>query len=633
MAFSLADSEYEVSVKSGDHLRKHPEYFGFLLHDKTTMVAHNAHFEYAIWNYIIHKRYGWPALWAPSRWNCTMSRAAACGLPLSLESACKALSLTQQKDVIKGRQAMHKLCKPSGHNIFGEAEYNNDPALLSTLYEYCAQDVRAEMELDKALPELSAEERKVWELDLRINHRGILADTTAAAAAVSQAEAITRRLNAELEKRTGGAVDKATRIAGIRRWLEAKGLKVDSLDKASVAAILKNPTISQEIKDVVIIRSQVGKSSTAKYLSIMDAAGEDKRIRGTLQYHAAATGRWGGRLVQPQNLPKGTMKPDAVEDAIADLKADMFGGYKNPMEALSSCIRGVMCVAPEGKDLVVADYSAIEARVLLWLADDLLALGKYRMGINLYTDMAKFVYGYDVKKDTHPKEYALGKCLVLGAGYGMGKDKFMATCEAWGIEGVDIELAEKAIRAYRDKYKTVVDLWYSTEKAAKGAIMSPGVPHKCAGGRVTYVKKGDWLICLLPSGRVIRYFRPSIKAIDTKWGERQEIHFWAAPDNQTAKADRVIDPKTGLELNKTYGGKLVENITQATARDIMANGMLKAEEKGYTAILTVHDELVAEAAEGVGSVEGFVAALCDIPAWAGECPIAAEGWRGKRYRK
>jgi DNA polymerase len=592
-----------------------------LFGESTVFVAHNAHFEYAIWNYILHKRYGWPALWSPSRWSCTLSRAAAANLPLSLDGACKALNVKHQKDVIKGRQAMHKLCKPSGYDIFNEPIWNNDPTVLQTLYEYCASDVRAEMDLDARLPELSAEERKVWELDLRINHRGILADTEAAEKAVGWADKITTELNKKLFLLTGGAVEKATRIAGIKAWLLSKGIKVDSLDKESVTNLLKDTKIAQDIKDVISIRQRVGKSSTAKYQAILDAAGANNRIRGTLQYHAAGTGRWGGRLVQPQNLPKGSVKD--VEAAIASLSSPDFASrYDNPMEVLSSCIRGVMCVAPEGRDLVVADYSAIEARVLLWLAGDELALGKYRMGINLYVDMARSLFNNsEIKKDTHPKEYAIGKAIILGSGYGMGKDKFKGTCDSWGIEGVTIELAEEAIRAYRKKYRAVVEMWYAVEKAAHNAIVNKGSVHKSCGGRVSWQCDREFLICTLPSGRQLRYFRPSIKPIDTPYGEKQEIHYWAAGLNGS------------LEEQKTYGGSLVENNTQATARDIMANGMLNVEKIGYTTILTVHDEVVAEVVEGKGCVKSFVEWLCATPPWAEGCPIEAEGWIGKRYRK
>lgn len=594
-----------------------------MLRHAEVVVAHNAHFEYAIWNYILHKRYGWPSLWEPSRWSCTLSRAAMSNLPISLDKACKALNVPHQKQTLKGRSAMQRLCKPKGYNVLGDPIWDNDPATLHDLYEYCRADVAAEMDLDSRLPELPPQERKIWELDLRINHRGFLSDVYTASKAKDMAEEITNALNGKLLALTNGQVDRATRVQSMKYWLESKGLKVSSLNKEAVTNLLKNPVIPQEVKDVIAIRQQVGKSSTAKYQAILDTAGEDKRIRGTLQYHAAGTGRWGGRLVQPQNLPKGTIK-DCTPYINAIARGDKGGLGDKPMEALSSCIRGVMCIAPKGRKLVVADYSAIEARVLLWLANDELGLGKYRMGINLYVDMAKFIYNdSEIAKDTHPKEYALGKAAVLGCGYGMGKDKFVATCASQGID-INIELAEKAISAYRKKYKRVVEMWYAVEAAAKNAVLLPGTVHACCDGKAVFGMdpKREYLVCKLPSGRHLRYFRPSVKAIETAFGEKQEIHYYAS------------DMAGDLEEFKTYGGSLVENITQATARDIMASGMLNAEAAGYKIILTVHDELVAETEDDKRfNVDGFVKTMCTLPPWAAGCPIAAEGWEGYRYRK
>lgn len=603
---------------------------GFPITSDTIVVAHNAHFEYAIWNYILHKRYGWPALWSPSRWSCTLSRAAAANLPLSLEHCGNALNIAKPKDTIKGRQAMHKLCKPTGVSIFGEPEWCEDADVKETLYEYCKRDVEAEMELDRLLPPLSKEERRVWELDLRINHRGILADVPTAHKAIGLAEVFTTALNKKLYTLTGGAVEKATRIAGIKSWLKGQGVEVESLDKNSVLAMLKDTKIPQAVKDVITIRQAVGKSSTAKYQAIVEAAGADNRIRGTLQYHAAGTGRWGGRMVQPQNLPKGTEKKGMTEVALAHLQtmtaAEFAAAHPRPMDTLASCIRGTMLVAPKGKDLIAADYAAIEARVLLWLADDVLALDKYRRGVNLYVDMARFVYNTaaivkpDEKQSTYAKEYALGKAIILGCGYGMGKDKFHATCAAQG-QDVSVELAEKAVKAYRNKYETVVAMWHEVEAAARQAVRTPGSTFACCGGKAWWTVQGRFLTCALPSGRRLRYYRPSLKTIDTPYGEKEEIHYWAAGLNGA------------IEEYKTYGGSLVENITQAVARDLMANGMLQCEGGGYKVILTVHDELVAEVDEGFGSVDEFIKLMCLLPAWADGCPVAAEGWRGKRYKK
>jgi DNA polymerase len=633
MAWAIDTGPVKIVTAGEFH---HSEFFDGVV-PGATIIAHNAHFEYAIWNLILHKRYGWPALWEPKHWSCTLSRAAMCNLPISLDACGAALGINSKKDLM-GRSAMLKLSRPLSIDALDFPTYREDKELKETMYEYCRKDVEAEMELDARLPELPENERKIWELDLKINRRGVKADVLTAGRAVVLAESFTKTLNETLVALTGGAVEKASRVAAIKSYLASKGVVTESLDKAAVSALLSNPKISPKVKEVIKIRQQVGKSSTAKYQTILDyASDKDQRMRGMLQYHAAGTGRWGGRGPQPQNFPKGLGFES--EEVVNDINSLSISDYntkygERSMDSLSAALRGVL-MAGEGKVLVSADYSAIEARVLLWLCADSLALHKYRQGVNLYVDMAKFIYNNEaIGKDTHKKEYAVGKAAVLGCGYGMGKDKFYGTCASWGID-IPIETAEAAVQAYRKKYKKVVEFWYATEKAARAAVRTPGSVHSCGGGDLGTNsnikapsllwgadKRREFLVCKLPSGRHLRYFRPSLRSIETPYGEKEEIHYWCA-----GLGGR-------LEENKTYGGSLVENIVQGTARDIMANGMLNAEAAGFPVILTVHDELVTEVVEDKkGAVDHLIKAMCSLPPWAAGCPIAAEGWMGKRYRK
>lgn len=597
--------------------------------DGFQLVAHSAHFEYAIYHFILHKRFGWPELSDPKRWDCTLARAAMCNLPISLGHLGAALGLKVQKD-LKGRAALMKLCKPFDYDpLSGVPVYNEDPELYAQLYPYCGLDVETEIAADARLPEMPPMERAIFEHDLIINRRGVEVDVPLAINASAIAKELTNELNAKLVQLTDGAVSKASRIAEMKRYLATQGLaNLESLDKAAVNTLLARADVSQIVKDVVGIRRQVGKSSTAKYAAIVNAANEtDNRVRGALQYHAAGTGRWGGRLIQPQNFPKGlgkkeqSMAIEAILSGDAQLFSLLYGD--GAMDTLSGALRGAI-KASEGKTLVVADYSAIESRVVLWLANDTLALNKYRTGVNLYVDMAKFIYQRsEISKEGTPQEYAVGKAAVLGCGYGMGKDKFHATCVSWGIN-ISPELAAKAVQAYREKYKTVVQMWYAVEAAARAAVKTPGSTHAACGGKVIWGmdQKREFLACRLPSGRYLRYYRPSIRAVESPFGgEKETIFYWAAGFNGA------------LEEYKTYGGSLVENITQAVARDLMAAGMQNCEAAGYPIVLTVHDELVAETEQGFGSVEEFVKLMCETPAWASGCPIAAEGWAGTRYRK
>ena len=596
----------------------------------THVVAHSVHFEFAIYHYILHKRFGWPERLDPSMWSCTLARAAMANLPQSLNNLGAALNIVSKKD-LDGRAAMLKLCKPIGRDpLDGSPIYNEDPELYKRTYAYCADDVRAEMEIDKRLPQLPPMERAVFELDLVMNHRGVLMDVPLARNAAAMASTLTEDLNARLKALTGGAVEKATRVQALKTWLEAQGVEgVDSLDKESLGVLLARADVPAKVKEVLNIRRQVGKTSTAKYESIINVASPvDNRARGLLQYHGASTGRWAGRLIQPQNFPKGLDEKEqkVVVEGIMDGDAGMFSlihGDKS-MDALSNVLRGTF-IAPSGKALVVADFNAIEPRVLFWLAGDESALASYRAGGSPYLDMGEFIYKRKItKKDA--QEYAVSKMTILGCGYGMGPVRFKAQCATSGVT-VSEEMAATAVKAYREKYKTVTSLWYAMEGAAKKAIKEPGTAIQVCGGRIVWGMdpKREFLVCKLPSGRHLRYFKPRVHAyIHPEFGERGEIRYWSAGLGGV------------LEEQKAYGGLVVENVVQAVARDLLAHGMINVEAAGFEVVISAHDEAVAEMEDLLGDgfvLKRFMDLLCKTPPWAAGCPVAAEGFVSRRYRK
>lgn len=666
------------------------------------LTAHNAHFEYAVWNYILHKRFGWPALWDPKYWGCTLARAAMCNLPIGLGECGAALGIKAEKDMM-GRSAMLKLSKPISVDALGLPMYREDEDLKQILYKYCAQDVEAEMEIDSRLPELPPNERKIWELDLKMNHRGMRADVEVATKGMVLAEAITTDLNGRLNHLTNGAVDKASRSAAICRWLTAQGVSVptkknakkeikQTIDKVALASLLAHPEVLPPLaREVLSIRQQVGKSSTSKYEKIIDFAGDGDRMRGMLQYHAAGTGRWGGRGPQPQNFPKGIgYNSDAVCEDILNLSvAEFRAKYKEKaMDALSAALRGCMTASP-GKVLAVADYSGIEVCTLMWMAGEEDALKYLRGGKNLYIPMAEHIYHKTgLSKEGNPKEYAVGKEVILGAGYQMWWIRFMEECKKKGIklgsskltdqvmnyeeegEQTEEEVAlcltpEKrskdrymteeeveyrdSILAYREKYPKVRALWGNMEKAAVAAVRSPGKNYVVEGTnpavRIIWGMdpKREFLVCRLPSGRHLRYYHPFLKTKVNRWGkEKVSLHFYGE------------DTKTHQwGVLHTYGGKLTENVNQGIARDFMANGMLNTEAAGFEMLITVHDEPVAETdAPMAGDTElgsyeenlkqsaadklnQMIAAMCDLSTipWGAGCPISAKGFVGFRYRK
>lgn len=603
--------------------------------------SHNAMFEFAIYHCILHKRYRWPKRSDPRLWSCSLARAAMVGLPLDLDSLGRVLQIKTPKD-LDGRRIMMQLCKPCGYDGLGEAIWDNTPEKLARLFAYCATDVQAEMEIDALLPPMPESERKIWELDLIANARGVQVDLDVCRKASALAGSLTSDLNSRLRELTAGRVDKATQTASLKVWIQSQGVTIptkeekdgtikETIDKAAILGLLNDAATPQLVKDVVSIRQQVGKSSTAKYTKAAETAGPDGRVRGVLQYHAAHTGRFGGRLIQPQNYPKGFGTAAEQEGCISLLgDADMFSlTYgTGSMAALSDALRGTIIAAP-GKVLVSADYNAIEARVEMWLADEQATLAAYRRGDSPYVDLARAIYANEaITKKTHPREYDLGKRAFLGFGYGMGDAKFKTTCKVQANIDITDEFAERAKDVYREKYAAVVRMWYATENAALSAVRNPGVNYNACGGKVLFGMSVDrrFLKVRLPSGRFLWYWKPSVERVRTKWGEdKDELHF-GGEDPKTHQFGRL----------KTYGGALVENITQAVARDIMAGGMLRCEAGGFPILLTVHDELLAEIQEITmrdSTLGDFIKLMCAVEPWAAGCPINAEGWIGRRYRK
>lgn len=657
MALGFAVDDRPVRVLTGKEVRamKFGETFD-------SIIAHNAPFEDAIWHYVMHKKYGYPAWDDVTKWDCTMARALMVGLPAPLEQVAKVLGLPFQKD-LDGRRAMLQLSKPAGRDALGDAIWNNSPELVAKMLAYCPVDVEVERAADKVLPQMLPFERAIWENTLVMNRRGVAVDVELARRASKLAGVLTDGLNVQLRELTGGFVDKATQISRMKAWLHKQGLneyapkptpadgeeaeEAESLDKAAMLALLDRKDISPLVRKVISIRQQVGKSSTSKYVKTVEAACADHRVRGVIQKDAAHTGRDGGRLIQPQNYPKGWvddkekgLKGEVEQrkciEAIMAEDAGMFDVMYGTagMDALSNTLRGTIIAGP-GKKLVSADYVSIELCVEMWLAGDEATLAVLRRGEKPYVEMARDIYPQvkDLKKETHPKEYDLGKRAVLGCGYQMGWKKFKLTCKIQANLDIEDELAERAVTVYRDRYPLVVAMWSEVEAAAIAAVKNPGQAFASCTGKVLWTMSKDrrFLVAKLPSGRFLWYWKPIVRMGKTPWGQpKEEMCYWGK------------DPKTKQwVLIKTYGGMLVENVTQAVARDLLMHGAMSVEAAGFEMVLRVHDELLAE----IGSdrvpdedsrtdvLSDFLTAMCTTPAWATGCPVSAEGWIGPRYRK
>jgi DNA polymerase len=600
------------------------QHFGFpcedliqAIRDGALMVAHNALFEESIWVNQMVPIYGFPRI-PIKQWRCTMAKALARALPRSLKDCGAALGAAIQKDNA-GYRVMMKMCKPRP-----DGTYYEDAGDFQKLYAYCGDDVEAERCIDQMLPELTPDEQNIWFLDQLINMRGIYVDSLAIEKALEYSESFAKRLNETVSSISDGQLDGVSRRMAVLSWCNDQGVPISGYTKKDVAAVLANPDLPERVRTVLDTRVQLGKTSNAKYSSMRDSTCADGRIRDILIYHGATTGRWAGKLIQLQNLPKGNVKDtDTAIEILHQSSLDEFEiFYPDVMGTLSSCIRGMIKAAP-GNKLLIADYAAIEARVVMWLAEEEYGLKQFRdfdagTGQEPYITMAQDIYN---RRDIPHKgpERQLGKTTILGCGFGMGSDKFIATCASWGIP-ITRDIGEKAVATYRTIYPRVPRSWYAQESAAIKCVQTK---QDINCGKVRWEFDGSALLCRLPSGRALVYNDPSLEYVDTPWKERKlALHFMG------------VESKTkSWKREHTYGGKLVENITQAVARDIMAPAMFRAECNGYSISFSVHDEIVCEVPTSFGDVASFEKLLCILPKWAQGLPIKAKGFVSERYRK
>ena len=396
------------------------------------VYGHNVAFEWHIWNKIMAPRYGWPAL-RIEQCRCTMAMAYAMSLPGQLEKAAAAVGVDQQKDM-SGHRLMLQMCKPRRIDD-GEPVWWDDADRLQRLYDYCKQDVATERALHQRLCDLSDFEQQVWLLDQKINDRGVPVDTLSVQKAMVMVEGEKKRLDRRMKTATGGWVTATSNTGQLTDWLRDRGIETGGVAKADLTALLEGE-LPADVRQAIQLRQLAGKSSTAKLKTILEAASGDGRVRGALQYHGASTGRWAGRNIQVQNFPRPNIDQATIEDAIlhiGDLDyLDVCVG--SPLDVASWCLRG-MLRAPEGKEFIAADYSAIEARVLAWLAGEKKILDVFRTHGKIYEAAAADIYRVPLTEVTKAQRQ-IGKVAVLALGYqgGVGAFQSMARRDSVKIE-------------------------------------------------------------------------------------------------------------------------------------------------------------------------------------------------------
>lgn len=585
------------------------------LDEHVELHAHNARFERLIWRYCTD----WP-LPRLRQWHCTAAQAAAAGLPRALSRAADALSLanTKNKD---GKRLIRKLCvprklkqRPGQMALLPEEEFCDDPRELAKLYEYCQQDVIVERDLYRALPEMAAREREVWLLDQRINDRGFGVDVPLVNRVLKLNEEHQTRLVRRLSQITQQRVTGGSQVARLLQWLSDEGVYVGDLTGDTVSRLLREDDLTQAASEVLSIRQQLSKSSVAKYLAFRDRTDSDGRMRGTHLYFGAKTGRWAGQGVQPQNIPRGTVKADQIDAAIRLVHEGLRplqSQFSDVSGVLSSLIRPVIR-ARRGHRLLVVDFAGVEARVLAWIAGQRDLVAEFAAGKDTYRTLAAEIYGVpadQVSKD----QRQVGKMARLGLGYGMGVTKFYESCLKAGVR-LEHEFCEGVVATYRRASQAIVGWWKQLEAKAIECVETKR-STKAKG--VLWYREGDWLMARLASRRPIPYYLPHLVE-----GQRKSLAYFS---------ESSVSRKFMVE--RTYGGKLAENIVQGTCRDLLCDALMRLEWRGYRTVLHVHDEIVVEHPEGQGSLKEVEAIVAEVPAWAKGCPIGVEGFEARRYRK
>lgn len=580
------------------------------------LAAHNAGFERVMLNGHPGQKIGFPRT-EIEQWKCTAAKAAAHSLPRFLEGACKALGTLDQKSV-SGRGVMLQLAKPRRKKDEPRWVPRSAPDKFIALYEYCVDDVAAERALDNDIPDLPPAEQKVWEMDQRINDRGVTVDLESVHHVIHLVVEYKQGLAEECRELTGYSPSQTAKIA---EWIRDQGYDIANLQAPTIDTALKDPECPKKVKKALKLRRLTAMNAPAKYDAMVACAGADNRIRGMFMYHGASTGRWSSRLVQLQNLHRGFLPdPEVAIEAYAERDLDWLCALydENPMKIFVSTIRGMLTAAP-GKELICCDYKAFEGRALAWLADDQNKLEIYRSHGMVYEDTVARLF--DLPRDLESlarmktenySRYMQGKTTELACGYQSWVAGLMGMAETFRVD-LDEERAQWLANAWRERHPEIVKFWGDLNRAAVAAIGAPGRAFK-AGKHLSFVVQGRFLYMVLPSKRRLAYFLPEVDG-DT-------VTFMGT-DTYTRQWTRC----------QTYGGRLAQNACEAVTRDILAAGAMRLEKAGYDLIGTVHDEIIAEREIGSGTIEEMCALMCQQASWNEGFPIDAEGFIAYRYRK
>lgn len=553
----------------------------------------------------------------PKSWHCSMIHAASLSLPLTLKTAAQVLDVSEQKDnagerLIKYFSVPCKPSKSNGGRIRNLPEHA--PKDWEKFKDYCIQDVRTERAIREYLDcfPLNAREWEFYKLDQIINDYGVLIDLELAENAIEFDNSLSERMKAAARETTG--LENPNSVTQLKKWLACNGLEVDSLNKKNVAELVK--TAGGDVLKMLDLRQKMSKSSVKKYQAAVRCTCKDGRARGLFQFSGAnRTQRWAGRFIQLQNLPQNHMA--TLDEARYLLKSgnfEMFEAlYKNAPDTLSQLIR-TMLIPKDGYEFIVCDFSAIEARVLAWLADEEWRLEAFRNGEDIYCASASAMFGVPVVKNGINGELRQkGKISELACGYGGGAGALIS------MGALDMGLKEDElpglINDWRKSNPSIVKFWYDVERNAINTIKKQETNNL---HKISFQYYGNILWIVLPSGRKLSYINPDLEP--NRFGNNA-VHF-----DSLNSANKWV-------RTETYGGKLTENITQATARDLLAEAMLRLHKRGLNIAVHVHDEIVLEVPKNSITINEVCSIMNENPDWAWGLPLSSAGYKGNYYFK
>lgn len=611
-------------IAQGEHL---PDWVLDALCDPQCLKhAYNAAFEWGCLSKFMGRQL------PPEQWRCTMFHGLYAGYPAGLDAAGRALGLPEDKRKLSTGKALIRYfcvpCTPTKSNGGRRRNLpNHDPARWELFKEYNAQDVTTEMEIERRLSLITVPDwlQRQWETDLLINARGVAVDMEMVSGALEIGATVRERLTQEAVRISG--LSNPNSVQQLSAWLEQEtGEEVADLRKDTVAKMIAQAPDIPEVQRMLEIRQELGKTSTKKYDAIEQAVCPDGRVRGLLQFYGAnRTGRWAGRLVQVQNLPRTYTQPlELARNLVKQRKLDNLRLiYGSVPDTLSQLIRTAF-VASDGNVLIDADFSAIEARVISWLAGEQWRLEVFKTHGKIYEASASQMFGVPIEriKKGNP-EYALrqkGKVAELALGY-QGGTGALINMGALDMGILEDDLPD-IVQRWRDTNKRICDLWYKMNSAAVEAIStgsSVGVGRLLVSCEYDAVHEVEYLTVLLPSGRKLYYNSPQIGV--NKWGGPSISYM--GMDQTTKKWKRI----------ETYGGKLVENCVQAVARDCLAQAIENLEVRGLSVVFHIHDEVVIDCRADTATLDDVVDIMSRPIPWAPGLPLNADGWVGGFFKK